>query len=65
MVLTSDVALKWDSCTEGSAGVPATHVAEWAGHSVEVLLTIYAKCIEGRDRVWLERIYTALGGGPV
>ena len=48
-----------------NAGVPATQVAEWAGHSVEVLLTIYAKCIEGRDRVWFERIDQALGGGPV
>jgi len=47
-----------------NAGVPATQVAEWAGHSVEVLLTIYAKCIEGRDRVWFERIDEALGGDP-
>jgi integrase len=47
-----------------NAGVPATQVAEWAGHSVEVLLTIYAKCIEGRDRVWFERIDEALCGGP-
>ncbi len=34
------------------AGVPATQVAQWAGHSVEVLLKIYAKCIEGQDDVW-------------
>jgi integrase len=47
-----------------NAGVPATQVAEWAGHSVEVLLTIYAKCIEGRDRVWFERIDEVLGGDP-
>lgn len=39
-----------------NAGVPATQVAEWAGHSVEVLLTIYAKCIAGQDQVWFERI---------
>ena len=32
-----------------NAGVPPTQVAEWAGRSVEVLLTIYAKCIHGRD----------------
>jgi hypothetical protein len=31
--------------------VSATQVAEWAGRSVEVLLTIYAKCIHGRDQV--------------
>jgi hypothetical protein len=37
-------------------------VAEWAGHSVEVLLTIYAKCIDGRDQVWLGRIDDALRG---
>jgi integrase len=45
-----------------NAGVPPTQVAEWAGHSVEVLLTIYAKCIEGRDEVWFERIEKALRG---
>jgi len=44
-----------------NAGVPATQVAEWAGHSVEVLLTIYAKCIEGRDQVWFDRIDKWLG----
>ena len=44
--------------------VPATQIAEWAGHSFEVLLTIYAKCIDGRDRAWFERIDKALGGGP-
>jgi integrase len=44
-----------------NAGVPATQVAEWAGHSVEVLLTIYAKCIEGRDQVWFDRIDRWLG----
>ncbi len=47
-----------------NAGVPATQVAEWAGHSVEVLLNIYAKCVEGRDQVWFERIDEALGGDP-
>ncbi|MGI5245963.1 tyrosine-type recombinase/integrase [Dactylosporangium sp. CA-139066] len=30
-----------------NAGVPATQVAEWAGHSVNVLLKVYAKCIDG------------------
>ena len=44
-----------------NAGVPATQVAEWAGHSVEVLLTIYAKCIAGRDQVWFDRIDQWLG----
>jgi integrase len=31
-----------------NAGVPAPQVAEWAGHSVNVLLRVYAKCISGQ-----------------
>jgi len=46
-----------------NAGVPATQVAEWVGHSVEVLLTIYAKCIHGRDQVWFAYIDRALRPG--
>lgn len=35
-----------------NAGVPATEVAERAGHSVDVLLKVYAKCLDGdRDRM--------------
>jgi hypothetical protein len=44
-----------------NAGVPATQVAEWAGHSVNVLLKVYAKCIEGRDEAARLRIADALG----
>jgi hypothetical protein len=44
-----------------NAGVPATQVAEWAGHSVEVLLRIYAKCIVGQDEAAKRRISNALG----
>lgn len=32
-----------------NAGVQPTLVAEWAGHSVQVLLRVHAKCIEGQD----------------
>ncbi|GAB2443376.1 site-specific integrase [Streptosporangium sandarakinum] len=32
-----------------NAGVPAPQIAEWAGHSVNVLLRVYAKCIAGQD----------------
>ena len=39
-----------------NAGVPATQVAEWAGHSVHVLLKVYAKCIEGQDEAARRRI---------
>ncbi|AKG45494.1 integrase [Streptomyces xiamenensis] len=31
------------------AGLDATEVAERAGNSVEVLLTRYAKCLDGRQ----------------
>ncbi|MFC6083696.1 tyrosine-type recombinase/integrase [Sphaerisporangium aureirubrum] len=43
-----------------NAGVPPTQVAEWAGHSVDVLLKIYAKCIVGQDEVAKRRIAEAL-----
>ena len=44
-----------------NAGVPATQVAEWAGHSVHVLLKVYAKCIDGQDEAARRRIAEALG----
>lgn len=34
--------------------------AEWAGHSVAVLLRIYAKCIDGQDQLAKRRIEDAL-----
>lgn len=40
---------------------PATQVAEWAGHSVHVLLKVYAKCIDGQDETVRRRIEAALG----
>jgi integrase len=43
-----------------NAGVPATQVAEWAGHSVHVLLKVYAKCIDGQDDAARRRIEDAL-----
>jgi integrase len=44
-----------------NGGVPPTTVAEWAGHSVEVLLKIYAKCLDGGAEVLRQRVETALG----
>lgn len=44
-----------------NAGVRATQVAEWAGHSVHVLLKVYAKCIDGQDEAARRRIEAALG----
>ena len=42
-----------------NAGVPAPQVAEWAGHSVGVLLRVYAKCITGQDEDAKRRIEAA------
>lgn len=44
-----------------NGGVPPTQVAEWAGQSVEVLLRIYAKCLDGGDAALRQRIERALG----
>lgn len=43
-----------------NAGVPAPEVAERAGHSVDVLLKVYAKCIDGQADVVNKRIDDAL-----
>jgi integrase len=43
-----------------NGGVYPTQVAEWAGHSVDVLLRIYAKCIAGQDELAKRRIDEAL-----
>ncbi|MFB9830740.1 tyrosine-type recombinase/integrase [Actinoallomurus acaciae] len=45
-----------------NGGVPPAQVAEWAGHSVSVLLKVYAKCIEGQDETSKRRIEAALRG---
>jgi len=45
-----------------NAGVPATEVARRAGHSVAVLLKIYAHCIDGQADAANKRIADALGG---
>jgi integrase len=41
-------------------GVAATDVANRAGHSVEVLLRVYAKCIDGGEEAANGRIDEAL-----
>ena len=42
-----------------NAGVAAPQVAEWAGHSVKVLLRVYAKCIAGQQDEAKRRILQA------
>ncbi len=44
-----------------NSGVPAPEVAERLGHSVDVLLKIYAKCIDGQRDSVNSRIAEALG----
>ncbi|MFJ3899422.1 hypothetical protein [Streptomyces sp. NPDC090083] len=41
--------------------MPAPEVAARAGHSVDVLLKIYAKCIDGQEQEMNERIMQVLG----
>jgi len=43
-----------------SGGVPPARVAERAGHSVEVLLRVYAKCLDDGDQAANARIDAAL-----
>lgn len=47
--------------TSLNAGVPSTQVAEWAGHSLAVLLQIYAKCVVGQEEDARGRIDAVLG----
>ena len=44
-----------------NAGAPGPQVAEWAGHSVEVLYRIYAHCIDGDDERWHGQMEDFLG----
>jgi integrase len=44
-----------------NSGVPAPEVAEWAGHSVAVLLDVYARCLEGGRQGAMNRVEAALG----
>ena len=43
-----------------NGGVAVTEVADRAGHSVEVLLRVYAKCIDGGEEIANRRIDEAL-----
>jgi integrase len=43
-----------------NSGVPPAEVAAWAGHSVEMLMRVYAKCMSGLEDVWISRMDQAL-----
>ncbi|WP_020664615.1 hypothetical protein [Amycolatopsis benzoatilytica] len=44
-----------------ASGVDPNQVAEWAGHSVDVLLRIYSTVVDGRRQDALQKIEEALG----
>src|SRR5581483_8877255 len=44
-----------------NGGVSPTEIAKRAGHSVEVLLRVYAKCVHGQEEVANQRIEEILG----
>ena len=48
-----------------NGGVPPTKVAEWAGHSVDVLLRICASSLEGLDKAPDTRLFTGVRGGEL
>lgn len=43
-----------------NSGVPATEIAAWAGHSVEMLMRVYARCVAGWEDVWIARMDATL-----
>lgn len=43
-----------------AAGVDSTQVAQWAGHSVAVLMKVYASSLEGRERAAMRLIEAAM-----
>ncbi|GAA4629805.1 hypothetical protein GCM10023196_052650 [Actinoallomurus vinaceus] len=43
-----------------NVGIPPKQVAEWAGHSLDVLLRTYAKCMVDQDQAIRHRISAAL-----
>jgi integrase len=45
------------------AGVDSTQVAVWAGHSVVVLMRVYASCLDGHEAAAKKRIEAALEAG--
>ncbi|SDD94141.1 tyrosine-type recombinase/integrase [Glycomyces harbinensis] len=50
------------ACVSGwlAAGIEVAQVAEWAGHSIETLLKIYAKCIDGSSKRAKRRLLEAI-----
>jgi hypothetical protein len=49
----------WRTVTDND--VPGPKVAEWAGHSVEILYRVYAHCLDDEEDRWYERMEHGLG----
>ena len=45
-----------------NGGVEPTRVAKWAGHSLAVLLNVYAKCLDGGEKAARDRVERTLQG---
>jgi hypothetical protein len=43
-----------------NSGVPPTEIAAWAGHSVAMLLRVYARSVAGLEDVWISRMDATL-----
>jgi integrase len=43
----------WGITWRLNSGVPPTEIAAWAGHSVEMQLRVYARCVAGLEDVWI------------
>jgi integrase len=39
-----------------NSGIPPAEIAAWAGHSVEMLMRTYARCVTGMEDVWIARM---------
>ena len=39
-----------------NSGVPPAEIAAWAGHSVEMLMRTYARCVTGMEDIWIIRM---------
>jgi integrase len=46
-----------------NGGVEATRIAKWAGHSLAVLLRVYAKRLDGGEQAARDRVARMLDGG--
>jgi integrase len=51
---------RWGITWRLNSGVPATEIAAWAGHSVEMLMRVYARCVADMEDVWIARMDATL-----